>query len=145
MTEIDIRAELADDVFTAARWFDELQNSTGRAVSPNLIEWPCTTWGSGRGCCAWTETATFVLVTELFGLDTGRYREGRDELIVWVPLDKVDQVAELIDRLGEDAEAWPWLDEEDGSYQIAVAAQALGREVSDLAGNPDLLEALRIE
>lgn len=145
MTEIDTRTEPAADVFAAARWLDELWNSTAKAVSPTLIEWQCTTWGSGRGGGDWTETATFLLIAALFGLDTGRNREGRDELVVWVPLDKFDQIAELIDRLGEEAEAWPWLDEEDGSDQIAVAAQALGREVSELDGNPDLLEALRIE
>lgn len=145
MTQIETQTEPAGDVFAAARWLDDLWNSAARAVSPNLIEWQCTTWGSGRGFCDWTEIATFLLVAELFRLDTSRNREGRDELIVLVPLAYFAEVRALIERVGEEAELWPWLGEDDENRQLAIAATALGRSVAELADDVDLLEVLRIE
>ena len=144
MTAIATTAELPTDVFGAARWLDQLWNSTAKAVSPDLIEWQCQTWGSGRGCGDWAHIGTFVLVAEACGLSTSRNREDRDELIVMVTPDRFPAVAALIERLGEDPEAWPWYDEEDEDKQIAVAAQVLGKTVTDLTDNEDLLEALRI-
>jgi hypothetical protein len=132
------------DVFEAARWFDELWNSTAKAVKADLLAWQCTTWGSGRGHGDWTETALFVLMAEVFGLDTSRNYDGRDELIVSVPLNLVSEITGLIDRIGDFAESWPWLCEEDPHLQVAQAAHVLGRPVSDLEEDADLLEALRI-
>lgn len=133
------------DVFAAARWFAELDNSTARAVTRDEIEWQCTTWGSGRGCANWAETATFSLVAQVFGLPSGRNFDARDELVVCVPLDRFPEIARLIRRLGEDPERWPWLDEEDQDRQIALAAQVLGTTAAAVADDDDLLWALRIE
>jgi hypothetical protein len=137
--------EAAMDVFAAARWFAELWNCTAKAVAPDEIEWQCTTWGSGRGFGDWTETAIFVLVAQLFGLPSGRNYDARDELLVWVPLDRVPSIVRLVDRLGQDPEAWPWLREEDRNRQVTIAADLLGVPASTMAGDDDLLEALRIE
>lgn len=153
------------DVFAAARWFEDLWNSTARAVSAELIEWRCRTWGSGRGGGAWTETALFRVVAETFGLQTDRDREERDELVIQVPLDRVPGIVGLVGRIGQEPEDWPWLidfedfeDEDDerqgnagntgGSVEdeeaarLAVAAQVLATTPEALAANPDLLEAL---
>jgi hypothetical protein len=74
--------------------------------------------------------------------------EGRDELVVTVPFDQFPQVADLLDRLGEEAEAWPWGEEEvedDLEGQITVAAETLALSRSVVADNSDLRRALRIE
>lgn len=140
-----LSGEASMDVFAAARWFAALWNSTAKAVAPDEIEWQCTTWGSGRGFGDWTETAIFVLVARLFGLPSGRNYDARDELVVWVPLDRVPSIVGLVDRLGQEPEAWPWLYEEDRDRQVAIAADVLRVPASTVTGNDDLLEALRIE
>ena len=137
--------DVAIDVFAAARWFDTLWNSTAKAVSPDEVEWQCTTWGSGRGCGDWTQTAIFILTAEVFGFQLGRNCDGRDELVVPVPLDRFPQVVRLIERLGEEAESWPWLHEDDQDRQILVAAEVLGIPAAAVAEDIELLEALRIE
>ena len=133
------------DVFAAARWFDELWNSTARAVSPEDVEWQCTTWGSGRGGGDWTDTAMFAVVIERFGLRSWRNREGRDELVVSVPLAVLPEVVALIDRLGEEPEDWPWVHEEDPGQQLLLAAQVLAMPPAALVDQADLCEALRID
>ena len=135
----------ADDVFAAARWFDTLWNSTAKATSPEEVEWQCTAWGSGRGGGDWTETGTFLLVVVVFDLRSWRNRDGRDELVVSVPLDRFPQVVRLIDRIGEEPESWPWILEEDFDRQIDVAAEVLGIPVAAVADDSGLLRALRIE
>lgn len=143
------------DVFEAARRLNELWNSSAHAVSADHIEWQCDTWGSGRGNGSWEETAIFAVVAERFQLETFRNREERDELVVMVPLERFADVAELIGRLGEEAEAWPWLvwdddvdehidDDEALRRQIAVAADILGLSPDALAVDDQLLETLRI-
>jgi hypothetical protein len=82
-----------------------------------------------------------------FGLEASRNYEGRDELIVTVPFDQFPQVADLLDRLGDEPEAWPWSAEEaedNRSRQVAIASQALALPQPMLADNPDLLRALRL-
>ena len=145
VTEINTETEAPVDVFAAARWLDDLWNSSARAISPDEVEWMCGTWGSGRGRGYWTETATFTVVAQVFGLRTGRNHEGRDEAIVWVPLERFSEVAELIERLGEDPEEWPWFDEEAERREVEVAAEVLGLSPAVLAEDADLLEVLRIE
>lgn len=134
------------DVFEAAAWLDDLWNSTARAVSATEIEWQCRTWGSGRGRCAWTDVALFLVVAEVFGLRSGRNFDGRDETIVWVPFETFPRVAKLIDRLTEtdEPESWPWFDDEVEDRQVAVAAEVLGISEAELVANDRLLEALRI-
>jgi hypothetical protein len=135
------------DVFAAARWFDELWNSAARAVAVDMVEWQCSTWGSGRGHGDWLDTGMFRLVAEVFNLDTSRNYDGRDELVIRVPVAFVPGIIGLIGRLGESAEDWPWLTEEyeeDLDLQIARAAEVLGLPAVDVAENDDLLEALRI-
>ena len=133
------------DVFAAARRFGEEWNSTARAVSPNLIEWQCNTWGSGRGRAYWLETANFDVVARVFRLDTSWNWDARDELIVSVPLELCGDILRLIDKLGEEPESWPWLDEDDRDGQIRMAAEVLGFPVDVMADDDDLLEILRID
>jgi len=135
--------EMTTDAFGAARWFDELSNSRARAVSPELIEWECRTWGSGRGRGAWTDAVLFTLVAKLFALDTGKNRDGRDELIVWVPLERFAEIAGLIERIGEVPEDWPWLDG-DSDTALSAAAAALGRTVGELEEDYGLRKALQL-
>lgn len=135
----------ASDVFAAARWFDALWNSTAKAISPDQVEWQCNTWGSGRGCGDWLDTAIFTLVAQVFGLASGRNRDERDELVVFVPLDLFPQIERLVERIGEIAEDWPWFAEDDPERQIILAAEALGIPAAAIAEDADLLEALRIE
>lgn len=132
------------DVFAAARWFDKVWNSTGKAVSPQQIEWQCRTWGSGRGGADWVETATFTVVAVAFGFDSWRNDEARDELVVLVPLKRFPEVAQVIERLGDIAEDWPWLFEDDRDDQIQAAAEILEMPATAIAENVDLLQALRI-
>ena len=145
MPEINAARETPIDVFAAARWLGELWNSSAKAISPDEVEWMCGTWGSGRGRGYWTETATFTVVAQRFGLRTGRNFEGRDEAIVWVPLKRFPEVADVIERLGEDPEEWPWLDEEAEGRELDVAAEVLRLSPAALAEDADLLELLRIE
>jgi hypothetical protein len=137
------------DVFAAARWLGALWNSSAKAVSPNEIEWQCNTWGSGHGRGDWLDTANFLVAAAAFGLSTSQNWEGRDELVVTVPFDQFPRVADLIDRLGDEPEAWPWTTEEEADDdldgQIAIAAETLKLPRSALAENNDLLEALRIK
>jgi hypothetical protein len=136
---------VADDVFAAARWFDSLWNSSARAVSAEEVEWQCTTWGSGCGRGGWEQAATFTLVAAVFGLRSWRNRQGRDELVVSVPLGRVPEIVRLIDRLGEEAESWPWFEEEDRDRQVRVAADILGLSATAVADDVDLLAALAID
>lgn len=114
------------DVFAAARWFGSLWNSTAKAVSLDEVEWQCNTWGSGDGRGDWLDTASFRVAAAALGLALSQNWDGRDELIVSVPFDQFPQVAGLLDRLGEEAEAWPWFAEDEPERQIAIAAQTLG-------------------
>jgi hypothetical protein len=135
---------VATDVFAAARWFDSLWNSSAKAVSAEELEWQCTTWGSGCGRGCWEQTATFTLVAAVFGLRSWPNPDGRDELVVSVPLARVPEIVRLIDRLGEEAECWPWFEEEDRERQVSVAAEILGLSPTAVADDVDLLAALRI-
>src|SRR4051812_22715190 len=83
----------AKDAFEAASWLDGEWNSSAKAVAADLVEWKCRTWGSGRGHGYWSDVATFGLVATLFGLRTTRDYDGRDELIVEVPLSLFQQVS----------------------------------------------------
>ena len=114
-------------------------------MSVNCIEWQCNTWGSGREQGDWEETALFVLVAELFDLGTGRNWDDRDQAIVWVPLERLADIRRLIERLGIEAEQWPWFEEEDEDRQLAVASEVLGIPPATLADDHELLEVLRIE
>jgi hypothetical protein len=135
----------AHDVFAAARWFDSLWNSTAKAVSFDTIEWQCSPWGSGRGRAYWTDTAIFDVTAAVFGLETSRNFDARDELIVSVPLDRLKEVVALVDRLEEEApDDWLWLSQNDRDEQIASAAQMLGLALDAVAENERLLEVLRI-
>jgi len=137
----------AADVYIAARWLDELWNSSARATAPDEIEWRCRTWGSGVGRCDWLDTASFVAVAAAFELRSWRSHCGRDELVVLVPFDRFDEIADFIVRLGDEPEQWEWLTEElqgDRNGQVAMAAEVLGISASALAANDALLAALRI-
>lgn len=133
------------DVFGVARWFDQLLNSTARAVSPAEVEWQCRTPGSGRGRGDWERWALWDVVATFFCLPTATNHAGRDEVIVRVPLEQYGEIATLIERLGEDAGEWPWLWEEDEDRQVATAAEVLGLPAVALADDPELLRALGIE
>jgi hypothetical protein len=137
----------AADVFAAARWFETLWNSSAKAVSFEEIEWQCNTWGSGHGGGDWLDTALFEVVASRFEFRSWASNEG-DGLVIAVPLDQFSEVARLIDRLGEDAESWPWFGEEledDRERQIATAAEVLDMPTTELDCNAELLAALRIE
>jgi hypothetical protein len=134
------------DPFTAARWLDDLWNSRGRAVGPDLVEWECRTWGSGRGRGGWEQVVLFCVVAERFGLATRCNDDERDELVVEVPLGSFEAVAQLIDRLGEEPESWPWWNiEDDPESQLALAAEVLDLPVAELEANDRLRKLLRIE
>ena len=81
----------------------------------------------------------------VFDLRSWRNRDGRDELVVSVPLDWFPRIVRLIDRLGEEPESWPWILEDDPDRQISVAAEVLGIPAAAVADDSDLLTALRIE
>lgn len=141
-------AAAASSVFTAAEWLGSLWNSSAKATSFEEIEWQCNTWGSGRGAGDWIETALFHIAAAAFDLSTTRSFAGRDELVVNVPLAKFRQVAVALARLGDEAEAWPWFDEDvEGDHfgQIEIAACELGLTAADVADNAALLDALHIE
>jgi hypothetical protein len=84
------------------------------------------------------------VVIELFGLRSWRNRDGRDELVVSVPVDRVAGIVAVIDRLGEEPESWPWLYEDDPEHQLVLAAQAVGISPAALAGKAELRAALRL-
>lgn len=133
------------DVFAAARWLGELWNSSATAVSADRIEWQCNTWGSGRGFGDWIDTALFLVVSEVFGLSTGKNYDGRDELVVSVPMSEFPRIAQLISRLDRmEPEAWPWLDEE-VEDPVSVAAEFFELSRAEVADDAGLLDALRIE
>lgn len=136
------------DVFAAARWFETLWNSSAKAVSFEEIEWQCQTWGSGHGGGHWLDSALFRVVAASFALRSWTSDEG-DGLVIAVPLDQFGEVARLIDRLGEDAESWPWFAEECEEdrrvLQIATAAEVLDIPTTELDSNVELLAALGIE
>lgn len=142
------RADVTD-IFSAASWFDDLWNSTARAVSPSTLEWQCCTYGSGKGRAYWEYTAIFDVVVAMFDLPTESNWSGRDELIVTVPLELVPAIMEVIECLDQDdPSSWPWMDEDvagDRKAQIAVAAESLGVLPEDLACNDKLLRLLRID
>ena len=100
---------------------------------------------SGRGCGDWSQTATFILAAQVFDLRSWRNRDGRDELVVSVPLDWVPQIVRLIDRIGEEPESWPWIYEDDRDRQISVADEVLGITAATVSDDADMLVALRIE
>ena len=144
MSEISQEPGPPVDVFSAAMRMASLDNSTARAVSSDGIEWQCTSWGSGRGRAGWEDTAVFSVVAHTLGLSTGRNIEGRDELVVMVPLSLYPKVMALAARLGADApDMWPWMgDEEDWGDRLALAAKALDIEVDQLEADDELLELL---
>lgn len=139
-----MQTEGPSDVFTAARWFDDLWNSSAKAVAHDSVEWHCNTWGSGRGHGDWTDTAIFLLVAAVFELSTTRNYDGRDELVICVPVDKVPEIVALIDRSGDYPEMWPWLQAENEERQLAIAADILRLPAAAIAENEDLMEALRL-
>jgi hypothetical protein len=139
---------LGSDVFAAAQWFDDLWNSSARAVAADEIEWHCATWGSGRGHGDWLDTAMFHIVVNVFGLRTWRNRSGRDELVVAVPLNQVASIAAVVEKLDGDPDDWPWFDEDledDLDRRIAVAAACLAVTPEAIHANEDLLGALRVQ
>lgn len=134
----------AGDVFRAACWLGSLWNSSAKAVSATEVAWQCDTWGSGRGRGDWIETANFHVAAAAFDLNTTWNVDGRDELVVTVPLDKFPEVAATLARLGDESEGWPWLLEDERDDQISVAAGELAMSPSAVASNPHLMKALRI-
>jgi hypothetical protein len=137
--DVDVKTT---DVFGAAVWLEELGNGPARAASLDLVEWQCSTWGSGRGRGEMEDIGLFHLVARVLSLETGRNREGRDELIVYVPFESFAAVAALIEEIGGDTQSWPWLLEDDEDDQRRVAASVLGTTVADLVGDGDLLATL---
>lgn len=150
MTEIDTTAHTPAafqgfDVFAAARWLSDVWNSSAVALSLDRIEWQCNTWGSGRGFGDWADTAVLRVAAEVFDLPTGKNSDGRDELVVSVPMANFADIARLVSRLGRmGPEEWPWFDE-DVEDPIGVAADFLQIPQAILAEDTDLLEALRLE
>ena len=150
MTELCVEDTAAVvDVFTAARWLGGLWNSSAKAVAVDELEWQCNTWGSGLGGGDWLDWGLFVLVVEVLGLDSWRNREGRNELVVSVPMVQFAQVVVLIERIGEDPECWPWLDvDEDGDdgrdRGLEAAAGVLGITVEEIMANVRLLDVLHV-
>lgn len=133
-------------VFRAAKWLDQLWNSSGTAVSPELVEWRCLSSGSGRGRSDWRDWGLFSLVAEVFGLGTCSDWDTSDELIVYVPVDRFEEVARLIRRLGENNERWPWLSPGlEFDEQVRVAAEVLGMSVAEVESSDYRLDALHIE
>jgi hypothetical protein len=130
------------DVFDAALWFDSLWNSRARAVSAEVLEWQCTTWGSGRGRCQFEEVGLFLLVAHCFNLRTER--GDRDELIVLVSMPQAADIMAFIERVGEETEDWPWAGEEDDDDRLRVAADTLGMAPDDLSSDGELLDLLSI-
>ncbi|WP_457253647.1 hypothetical protein [Pedococcus sp. P5_B7] len=118
-------AAAAGDVFRAAHWLDSQWNSSAKAVSATEVAWQCDTWGSGRGRGDWIETANFRAAAAAFDLDITTNIDGRDELVVTLPLDQFPKLAAMLARLGDEPEAWPSLLEDDRDDQIAVAAGGL--------------------
>ena len=90
----------------------------------------------------------FALMIQRFNLNASRNYDGRDELLVTVPLERVADIVTLISVLGENPEEWPgvWDEDPDGEPvdQVAVAAQALNVPVQALATVDDWLEVLRL-
>lgn len=131
------------DVFEATRRLDDLWNSRARAVGADMIEWECKTWGSGDWRGARDDYVLFRLMAERYDLDTRVNWEERDELIVLVPLDLVDQIFSIIEQLDED---WPWLVEDlTRNEQLAIAAKVLYLDPGELEGWDELVEMLRFE
>lgn len=135
----DVQPVTSMDVFAAAEWLGQLEFSTAHAVSRDRIEWQCTSSGGGS---LWGDTALWCLVAEVFGLARGRNIDGRDELIVTVPLESFPAVAALIDKVGNRPEWWPWNRVSEEAEQMAIAAEILDRSVADLEADGDLVDAL---
>ena len=74
------------DVFTAARLLDDMWNRTARAVAVDEIERQCDTSDSGYGRGRWEEVGLFRLLVKTFKLKTSKNYEGRNELVLTVPL-----------------------------------------------------------
>lgn len=143
-THGNARDAVATDVFEAARWLDSQWNSSAKAVAPDEIEWQCNTWGSGRGRGYDDYAAIFHVIIAAFDLRKWCNKEGRDELVVAVPLDRFARIAQMIQRVDQDEPgSWPWADE-DSEDPIADAAEHLDMSRSELIGNAPLLEALRL-
>lgn len=135
--------EASMDVFAAARWLDRVDNGVARAVSLETVEWKCRTWGSGEGCAYSWDYALFSLVAAVFDLSTSCDCEGRDELLVEVPLSRFADVAELVERVGDEFDgSWPWLGMDAEGRELEATAEFLGMSVAELRGNPDLLFVL---
>ncbi|WP_270889682.1 hypothetical protein [Pedococcus sp. 5OH_020] len=136
----------AGDVFGAACWLDSLWNSSAKAVSATEVAWQCDAWGSGcgRGRGDWIEAAIFHVAAAAFDLDTTWNVDGREVLVVTVPLDKFPKLAAMLARIVDEAEAWPWLFEVEWDDQIGVAAGEPAMSSSAVTNNPHLLKALQI-
>lgn len=137
----------ASDVFSAAAWLGALWNSSAKAISVSEVEWQCDTWGSASGSGDWVETAAWHVAALVFDLETTRNADGRDELVVVVPLARFADLAAVLERLGEEAEEWPWFDEAiygDAGAQIAVAARELAVSPGRITDTPGLMDVLRI-
>jgi hypothetical protein len=151
---VDVGTKLPVDVFGVAAWLEEIGGGPARAVSSDLVEWMCSTWGSGKGRGDRLDTGLFLMVASIFGLDTWCNKAGRNELVVSVPLDRFSAIAMLIEEIGADADSWPWLfieDDDDerkcdgGDVRLVLAASVLGTTVADLIGDGVLLEALGLD
>lgn len=115
-----------------------------QTVSATEVAKQCDTWGSGRGRVDWIDTANFHVAAAAFDLSTTRNVDGRDQLVMTVPLDKFPKLAAMLARLGDETESWPWLFEDERDDHLAVAAGELAMLSSAVTKNPHLLKALRI-
>lgn len=152
MTAAGVGAGVATDVFEVAAWLEELGGRPAKAVSADMVEWMCSTWGSGKGGGDRLDTALFILVATLYDLDTWCNKAGRHELVVSVPVRRFAAIETLIDLIGVDAESWPWLllDDDDTNDEggdgedarLVLAALILGTSVAYLSSDNRLLKAL---
>lgn len=134
------------DVFAAAEHLQEISFGRARAVGSDEIELQCRTWGSGSGRGHWVDRVFFEVIAGMFDLRLWRNKDGRDELVVAVPMDMYDDVVSAIAHLDQDEpESWPWI-QRGGSVErkIEAAARWLGCEVEFLNARPAALQALRI-
>ena len=130
------------DVFVVANRFDNLWNSRARAVAPDRIEWQCRTWGSGTGRGCREDVAIFDVVRLAFGLVSWTDHDGRDELVVEVPLSQAAHILSVILQLDESEPAdWPWSGE-DVENAVALAAEVLGVTEAVVTSNAELMESL---
>ena len=154
MTAAGVGAGVATDVFDVAAWLEELGGGPAKAVSADMVEWMCSTWGSGQGGGDRLDTGLFILVATVFGLDTWCNKAGRLELVVSVPVQRFAAIETLINLIGVDVESWPWLciddddddrndeGEDDEDPRLVLAASILGTTVAYLSSDTRLLRAL---